>query len=156
MLQNHRLSVHKKKQRRFYSGKKKRHTLKTQLVVNKTSGKIMAVEVRAGKTHDFRIFKESGVHVLTTNKIIVDSGYQGLQKIHANTQLPKKKSKKQKLTKADKVANRELASNRVMNEHVNGLLKRSKILAEKYRNRRKRFGLRINLLAGIYNFELGN
>jgi hypothetical protein len=79
----------------------------------------MAVEVRASKTHDFRIFKESGVHVLTTNKIIVDSGYQGLQKSHANTQLPKKKSKKQKLTKADKTANRELASNRVMNEHVN-------------------------------------
>ena len=156
MLQNHRLSVHKKKQRRYYSGKKKRHTLKTQLVVNKSSGKIMAVEVRAGKTHDFRIFKESGVHVLTTTKIIVDSGYQGLQKSHANTQLPKKKSKKHKLTKSDKMANRKLANNRVMNEHVNGLLKRSKILAEKYRNRRKRFGLRVNLLAGIYNFELDN
>ncbi len=150
------MSVRKKKQRKYYSGKKKRHTLKTQLVLNKASGKIMAVEVRAGKTHDFRIFKESEVHVLTTNKVIVDSGYQGLQKTHANTQLPKKKSKKQKLTKADKANNRELASNRVMNEHVNGLLKRSKILAEKYRNRRKRFGLRINLLAGIYNFELDN
>ena len=37
----------------------------------------MAVEVRAGKTHDFRIFKESRVHILTTNKVIVDSGYQG-------------------------------------------------------------------------------
>lgn len=154
MSQNHRLSARKKKQRRYYSGKKKRHTLKTQLVIDKASSQIMAVEVRAGKTHDFRIFKESGVHVLTTNKIIVDSGYQGLQKIHATTQLPKKKSKKHKLTKIDEQTNRELASNRVMNEHVNGLLKRSKILAEKYRNRRKRFGLRVNLLAGIYNFEL--
>ncbi|MCL2853878.1 MAG: IS5/IS1182 family transposase, partial [Defluviitaleaceae bacterium] len=32
---------------------------------------------------------------------------------------------------------------------------RFKILAERYRNRRKRFGLRLNLLAGICNFELG-
>jgi hypothetical protein len=70
--------------------------------------------------------------------------------------LPKKKKKKQKLTKEDKRANKQLASDRVMNEHVNGLLKRFKIFAERYRNRRKRFGLRINLLAGIYNFELGN
>lgn len=156
MLRNHQLSAHKKKQRRYYSGKKKRHTIKTQLVVNKTNGRIMAVEIRAGKTHDFRVFKESGVHLPATNKIMVDSGYQGLQKIHANTQLPKKKSKKYKLTKIDKQGNRKLASDRVMNEHVNGLLKRSKIIAEKYRNRRKRFGLRINLLTGIYNFELDN
>ncbi|MGH9945233.1 MAG: IS5/IS1182 family transposase, partial [Pyrinomonadaceae bacterium] len=29
-----------------------------------------------------------------------------------------------------------------------------RILAERYRNRRKRFSLRFNLIAGIYNFEL--
>lgn len=156
MLQSRRLSDHKKNQRKYYSGKKKRHTLKTQLVVNKNSREIVAVEVRNGKVHDFRIFKESGVHIPAANSVIVDSGYQGSQKIHANTQLPKKKKKKQKLTKEDKRANKQLASDRVMNEHVNGLLKRFKIFAERYRNRRKRFGLRINLLAGIYNFELGN
>lgn len=100
--------------------------------------------------------RRSGVHIPTANPVIVDSGYQGSQKIHANTQLPKKKKKKQKLTKEDKRANKKLASDRVMNEHVNGLLKRFKIFAERYRNRRKRFGLRINLLAGIYNFELGD
>ncbi len=49
-----------------------------------------------------------------------------------------------------------MASDRVMNEHINGLLKRFKIFAERYRNRRRRFGLRINLLAGIYNFEIDN
>jgi hypothetical protein len=30
----------------------------------------------------------------------------------------------------------------------------SVIVSERYRNRRKRFGLRFNLIAGIYNFEL--
>ncbi len=47
-----------------------------------------------------------------------------------------------------------LNSKRVLNENVIGVVKRFKILAEKYRNRRKRFNLRFNLIAGIYNFEL--
>ncbi len=112
--------------------------------------------MRNGRVHDFRIFKESDVHILADNPVIVDSGYQGTQKIHLNTQLPIKRKKKQKLTKEDKLANKKMASDRVMNEHINGLLKRFKIFAERYRNRRRRFGLRINLLAGIYNFEIDN
>lgn len=86
--------------------------------------------------------------------IVTDSGYQGLQKIHGNTELPKKKTKKQKLSKSDKKANRLLAIKRVFNEQVNGVVKVFRIISEKYRNRRKRFGLRFNLIAGIYNFEV--
>ncbi|KJV76948.1 IS5 family transposase ISOt6 [Orientia tsutsugamushi] len=41
-----------------------------------------------------------------------------------------------------------------MNENVICMQKRFKIIADKYRNRRKRFGLRFNLISGIYNFEL--
>lgn len=77
-----------------------------------------------------------------------------MQKIHCNTELPKKKSKKQPLTKEDKQNNQRLASLRVVNENIIGMLKRFKIIADKYRNRRKRFGLRFNLLAGIYNYEI--
>jgi hypothetical protein len=43
---------------------------------------------------------------------------------------------------------------RALNENVMGMLKRFKILAERYRNRRKRFCLKYNLIAGIYNWEL--
>lgn len=88
--------------------------------------------------------------------MLTDTGYQGLQKIHANSQLPKKKTKKSPLTKEDKKSNRKLSSLRVLNENVIGMLKRFKIIADKYRNRRKRFGLRFNLIAGIYNYELAN
>ena len=86
--------------------------------------------------------------------MVVDSGYQGLQKTHANTMLPKKKTKKKTLTQEDKKHNNNLASSRVLNENVIGVVKRFRILAEKYRNRKKRFNLRFNLIAGIYNFEL--
>ena len=87
-------------------------------------------------------------------KAIIDTGYQGIQKLHRNSELPKKKKKKKPLTKEDKKKNQELASERVVNENVIGMLKRFKIIADKYRNRRKRFGLRFNLIAGIYNLEL--
>lgn len=75
--------------------------------------------------------------------------------MHGNSDLPKKKTKKQKLTKEDKQHNKQLASDRALNENVIGKLKRFKIVSDKYRNRRKRFGLRFNLIAGIYNYELG-
>ena len=87
--------------------------------------------------------------------MVVDSGYKGLQKIHAKTELPKKKTKKNPLSKEDKKNNRNLSSKRVLNENVIGMLKRFKIISDRYRNRRRRFGLRFNLIAGIYNLELG-
>ena len=100
------------------------------------------------------MFKESKVRFLPDTKSQVDTGYLGIQKLHANSELPKKKSKKHPLTKADKRHNHRVASERVLNEHVIGAVKRFRVIAEKYRNRRKRFGLRFNLIAGIYNLNL--
>jgi ribosomal 30S subunit maturation factor RimM len=106
-----------------------------------------------GKRHDFRLFKESDLKFKNTSKVVTDTGYQGIQKIVSNSESPKKKAKNLKLTKEDKKRNSELASLRVSNEHVIGLIKRFKIVSDRYRNRRKRFGLRFNLIAGICNFE---
>ena len=88
------------------------------------------------------------------NAIKVDTGYQGIAKIHKNSELPKKRSKKNPLTKDDKLRNRKISSERVGNEHAIGFVKRFRIVSEKYRNRRTRFGLRFNLIAGICNYEL--
>jgi len=68
--------------------------------------------------------------------------------------MPKKKSKKKPLTQEDKKNNGKISSERVLNENVIGVIKRFKIVNDKYRNRRKRFGLRFNLICGIYNYEL--
>jgi hypothetical protein len=51
-------------------------------------------------------------------------------------------------------ARRSAIRGRVLNENVIGVLKRFKIIADKYVDRRRRFGLRFNLIAGIYNLEL--
>ena len=100
------------------------------------------------------MFKESRVHIHPEIKSLTDTGYQGIDKLHHNSELPKKKTKKHPLTKEDKHKNRALSSERALNENVIGMIKRFKIIADRYRNRRKRFGLRFNLVAGIYNFEL--
>ena len=107
-----------------------------------------------GKRHDFRLYKESTTHIHTEIKVVVDTGFQGLQKLHKNTEIPKKNTKKRKLNADEKKKNKEIASERVVNENVIGMLKRFKIISDKYRNRRKRFGLRFNLIAAIYNMEL--
>jgi len=88
-------------------------------------------------------------------KIGADSGFQGIAKIHVNSFTPRKKSKNKPLNEEDKAYNRNLARERVGNENAIGFIKRFKIVSERYRNRRKRFGLRFTLLAGICNYELG-
>ena len=124
------------------------------MVINKKTQEVICTDFSNGKRHDFRLFKKSKTYIHPDVKVITDTGYQGIQKIHNNSELPKKKSAKNPLSKDDKKNNRELASQRVLNENVIGTLKRFKIIADRYRNRRKRFGLRFNLIAGIYNREL--
>ena len=110
--------------------------------------------LKNGKKHDFRLFKESKIKILPHIAVLTDTGYQGLQKLHENTHMPRKKSKKHPLSKEDKKKNRELSKERVLNENVIGMLKRFKIICDRYRNRRKRFMLRFNLISAIYNLEL--
>jgi hypothetical protein len=144
-------------QKRWYSGKKKHHTIKTQIAICAKTKIIIAIFVDCGSTHDFKMWKKSiGVKVVKRIKIQADSGYQGIAKLHKNSETPKKKSKKCKLSKADKVNNRRIGSERIPIEHVNCRLKRLHILSERYRNRRKRFGLRMSLFSGLYNHELLN
>jgi hypothetical protein len=104
-----------------------------------------------GKKHDFQLFKDSKVRWNKDVCGIVDTGYMGIKKLHSNSRVPTKRSAKKPLTKHDKRLNRNIASERALNENVIGSLKRFKILNDRYRNRRKRFGLRFNLIAGIYN-----
>ncbi len=141
-------------QKRFYSGKQGEHTLKTQVILEQKTLKIICLGHGKGKTHDFRLFKTSGVKFRELVKVIADKGYQGIAKIHELSETPIKKPKGGKLTKEQKKYNRELNRLRIVVEHVNRRLKIFKILSYRYRNRHRRFGLRSNLIAGIYNYEL--
>jgi len=50
----------------------------------------------------------------------------------------------------------KIAQVRILVEHVHRRLKVFRILSERYRNRRQRFGLRFNLIAGLLNYELAH
>ena len=147
------LRTTEKKQRRYYSGKKKGHTLKAQVIADKITGKIVATDFCEGKKADFALFKKSKTALSISIATLTDSGYQGIKKLHANSETPKKKTKKHPLTKEEKAINRDIASRRIGCEHVIGRLKVFRIFSGRYRNRRKRFGLRFNLIAAICNME---
>jgi len=89
-----------------------------------------------------------------TTEILGDTGYQGIQKQHTNSTTPRKKKRGADLSRDDKRFNHALSSKCIEVEHVIGWIKRFRIIADRYRNRRKRFGLRFKLIAGIYNYEL--
>ena len=143
-----------KKQREHYSGKKKRHTQKAQVVADLKSKRILATAFATGSTHDFQLFKDSRVLPVPTITILADSGYQGIANLHANSQTPAKKSKLHPLCDEQKAANRALSRQRIVIENILRRLKVFRMLRECYRNRRTRFALRFNLIAAIYNLEL--
>jgi len=117
--------------------------------------KVLAVAQHKGSTHDFKIFK--GIFRGANDKIkfLADSGFQGILEFHSNSLTPVKSSKKHKLTSEEKRFNHELSKKRIFIEHINSWVKRFKILSYKYRNKRLRHGLRVALICGIYNSELG-
>lgn len=143
-----------KKQKLHYSGKQKCHTQKAQVIVNQETLEIIATAFCNGKKHDFKLFKENYAGIAKEIICIGDSGYQGLEKIHKNSETPAKKSKKKPLSDEQKEKNRLLSKKRIFCEHVIGKLKIFRILKERYRNRRKRFGLRFNLISALYNLAL--
>ena len=125
------------------------------MILNRQSKQIVCTAYGKGKTHDLKLFKASQTRLQQEAFWLADSGYQGLPKEHANTEVPHKRRKGRELTPEQKRYNRALAKLRLSIEHVNAKLKVFRILSERYRCRRRRFGLRFNLIAGFYNFELG-
>lgn len=124
------------------------------MVVAKKTKRIICTTHDKGKTHDFKVLKKSKLLLRKGIKAKLDSAYQGVEQLHANSELPKKASKLKPLTQKEKAANKKLAAERVMIEHVIGRIKVFRMLAERYRNRRQRHTLRVKLICAIYNFEL--
>lgn len=141
-------------QKAYYSGKKKQHTIKAQLVTDKSGLEILALNCQKGHVHDFRVLIDSQLPIHHDIKKLLDSGYQGVHKIYANTETPiKKTKKKKKLTKEEKKHNRSLAKVRVKVEHVIRRCKIFRITKETYRGKHKNYGKTWNIVAGLVNLR---
>lgn len=130
--------------------------MKAQVLVEFESGQIICTAVDKGKTHDFKLLKRSRLPFASSQLCLADRGYQGFAKQHAGACTPTKKPRKQALAKEEKQHNRALARLRVRVEHVIRRFKIFRIFSGCYRNRRRRFGLRFNLIAGLLNYELAH
>lgn len=142
------------KQKRHYSGKKKRHTIKTEIRITPEREIRHVSKSRPGAVHDFTVYKKEPP-VPPGTRAYADSGYQGLQNLHAETDIPYKKPKNKELTADEKEYNHALSRFRVKVENVLGQIKVFKIMSERYRNKRKRYNIKFKIIAGIVNLKNG-
>ncbi len=133
-------------QKSKYSGKKKYHTMKIQIIRSVETGFIYEIEVGLGAEYDFHLSKR--IFEGTTSNVTyeVDLGYLGMDKIHKN-------SKYHKLTEEEIKENKELAKERIFIEHIHLWIKRFKILPTRFRNHLSYFAKFAVLLCGFYNFD---
>jgi len=137
----------KKKQKRYYSGKKKRHTIKSQITVDKT-GKIRAVTPSVpGKKHDKKLFDEEKPNLPDETEITGDLGYIGAEGVN----VPNKKTKGKELTKEEKQFNIALSKRRITVEHSFGKMKIFQILSQQFRNPKRKHSLIFKNVAGLHN-----
>ena len=130
--------------------------MKAQLVVEWESGQGICTAVAQGRTHDFKLLKRSRLPFVPSQLCLADRGYQGFAKCHVGACTPTKKPRNQPLSKVEKQHNRALARLRVRVEQGKRRCKIFRIFSGRYRNRRRRFGLRLNLIAGLLNYELAH
>ena len=144
----------KRKQKCWYSGKKKRHSIKNEIITSE-AGRIVSVSKSApGTVADITIRRRASP--LPKNaRMYADSGYQGYQEDHPAIDIPYKKSKKHPLTQDEKTYNHALSSFRVRVEHAIGRMKRFRILADRYRYPRARHSAKFAIIAGITNLMAG-
>lgn len=148
----------KKNQKKYYSGKKKRHTIKRQFVVT-PDRKIISVSYAVeGKKHDKTLAEESSylIHAPPDSTGLADLGYQGIDTdgLSVKIGMPIKKKAGKELTQEEKATNRSLSSIRVIGEHVIGHLKFNRIYSGKIRYRLPIHDQISNIVAGIHNLKL--
>jgi hypothetical protein len=144
------------RQKPYYSGKKKAHTLKNQVAVQ-PSGKIGAVSasVPGGENHDLTVLKESKLldHLSQEEAAMMDKGYDGIKNSYPNHRLylPYKARRNHPLTEQQKGYNRFLSSYRIVVEHTNAQLNQYQALAQVWRNKIERHTCVFRVICSLVN-----
>lgn len=145
------------KQKEYFSGKKKRHTSKNLAATSKEKKILVLTPSTTGKTHDKKIHDCEDIigGIPDEVAILVDLGFQGVQKQYVNIRLPHKKPRGGELTPQQKQENRKLSQERVVCENAFSGIKRYDAISDIYRNRVSKFDDKLMLTAcGLWNFYL--
>lgn len=147
----------KRKRKSYYSGKKKKHTVKTQYMVNSEGLILYKTAHDRGRIHDYEIFKNK--HPTTPLQVenILDLGYLGVQSDFPTVKyvLPfRKKRKKNELSNEEKKHNGKHSKLRVIVEHTISRIKKFGIMGTKFRNRLTRYDHVSDIVSGLVNFRI--
>ena len=149
----------KNKKRNYYSGKKKKHTVKTQYMVNK-EGKILhkSRHHKKGRQHDYTVYKDEQPQTPSQVENVLDLGYLGCEKDFPTVKysLPIKKKRYMEITEEQIEYNKNHSKMRVIIEHTICRIKKFCIMGTKYRNRLKRYDHISDIVSGLVNYRIMN
>lgn len=146
------------KQRAYYSGKKKKHTVKNNLVVHQESRQICYLSPTVpGKKHDKKLADETEMTFPLNTVLEQDTGYQGYQPEGVLILQPKKKPKGKALSISDKFINTVISSARILVENIISGIKRCHIVKDVFRNKKDGFAdLVMEIACGLHNLRTAN
>ena len=144
---------------KFYSGKKKQHTLKSQVAVDEASGRVVDIgESTFGPEADLTALQESQLMERLPEGVggIGDSAYQGIAKLHPNGlgASPRKKPKGNPRSEQDKAYNAAFSSRRIIVENTIGRMRRYQSITQTDRNHRQLHTPRVVAIAGLVNRQI--
>lgn len=145
------------KRNQHYSGKKKRTTVKNNLITERRrGGKVKFLsETVEGKRHDKKLADDEQYEFPEGSKMWKDTGFQGYEPEGVETFQPKKKPRGKELTEQEKERNQELSSERVIVEHHIGGVKRSRIVHDTFRNRKDNYvDIVMETACGLHNYRV--
>jgi len=150
----------KQKRKDNYSGKQKRHTLKTQIASSQNGLVLHKTDALPGKVSDVTVLRGTGVipDIPDGIEVIVDKGYDGVQNDFPDTDFyqPYKARRNKPLDLIQKCLNQIQTKHRIAVEHVLGQLQKFKVLAGIYRGGRgshRAYDDTFSIITGIYNFK---
>lgn len=147
----------KRRRKSHYSGKRKRHTVKTQLTVNKDGLIVHKTKHARGRRHDYDLFKDNHPKLPSKVRPYFDLGYYGVQNdfLEINPNIPIKRKKGQKeLTPEQKRFNRRHSRVRVVVEHTIAKIKKFRIIGEEFRNRLRHYDKMTDIVSGLVNLRI--
>ena len=148
----------KRVQRCYYSGKRKRHTLKTQLMISRRGRILHVSQPVPGRVHDYALFKQlhTAERLPPKTRLYLDRGYDGAATAYPSPDfsLPVKRRRNHRvLTRGERLHNAWQAKQRILVEHVLARMKKYQVLAQVYRHRIARYGQIVRNIAALVNFR---
>ncbi len=147
------------RRRLYYSGKRKKHTVKNLYTVNQKELIIYKTKYKqVGRKHDYNVYKDNHPNIPKDVTSMYDLGFFGVETDYSKqkSSLPIKRKKNQILTKKEEEYNRNHSSRRIVVEHSICRLKKYRIMNDVFRNKLKKYDRISDMITGLVNYRIMN